>query len=56
VATGHASNQIVFEVYGKHTEGFEQDCLAILRYYGRDFKNPGKTKPRLHAKAGVFEP
>jgi len=40
----HASKQMVYEVYGKYTEGLEQDRLAILRYYGRDFKNPGKIK------------
>jgi integrase len=39
---GHASKQMVFEVYGKYTEGLEQDRLAILRYFGRDFKTPGK--------------
>ena len=39
---GHASKQMIFEVYGKYTEGLEQDRLAILRYFGRDFKNPGK--------------
>jgi integrase len=39
---GHASKQMIYEVYGKYTEGLEQDRLAILRYFGRDFKNPGK--------------
>ena len=39
---GHASKQMIFEVYGKYTEGLEQDRRAILRYFGRDFKNPGK--------------
>ncbi|MDD2541155.1 MAG: hypothetical protein PHH28_08935 [Desulfuromonadaceae bacterium] len=39
---GHASKQMIFEVYGKYTEGLEQDRLAILRYFGRDFKNLGK--------------
>lgn len=40
---GHASKQMVFETYGKYTKGLEQDRLAILRYFGRDFRNPGKT-------------
>jgi len=39
---GHASKQMVFETYGKYTEGLEQDRLAILRYFGRDFRTPGK--------------
>ena len=39
---GHASKQMIFEVYGKYVEGLEQDRLAILRYFGRDFKTPGK--------------
>ena len=34
---GHASKQMVYEVYGKYTEGLEKDRMAILRYYGRDF-------------------
>lgn len=39
---GHASKQMIYEVYGKYTEGLEQDRLAILRYFGRDFRNTGK--------------
>lgn len=34
---GHASKQMVYEVYGKYTEGLEKDRMAILRYFGRDF-------------------
>ncbi|OHB54680.1 MAG: hypothetical protein A2Y12_19160 [Planctomycetes bacterium GWF2_42_9] len=41
---GHASKQMIFEVYGKYTEGLEQDKLTVLRYFGRDFKTPGKRK------------
>jgi integrase len=39
---GHASKQMIFEVYGKYTKGLESDRLAIFRYFGRDFKKPGK--------------
>ncbi len=41
---GHASKQMIYEVYGKYTEGLEQDKLAVLRYFGREFKSPGKRK------------
>ena len=34
---GHASKQMVYEVYGKYVEGLEKDRMAILRYFGRDF-------------------
>jgi integrase len=37
---GHASKQMIYEVYGKYTKGLEQDRLAILRYFGKDFKTP----------------
>ena len=35
---------MINEVYGKYTEGLEQDRLASLRYYGRDFNAQGKRK------------
>lgn len=35
---GHASKQMIFEVYGRYVEGLEQDRLKILAYFGRDFK------------------
>ena len=35
---GHASKRMVYEVYGRYTEGLEQDRLKILSYFGRDFK------------------
>lgn len=35
---GHASKQMVYEVYGRYVEGLEKDRLRILGYYGRDFK------------------
>lgn len=41
---GHASKQMIYEVYGKYTKGLEEDRLAIFRYFGRDFKTPGKRK------------
>lgn len=34
---GHASKQMVYEVYGQYVEGLEKDRMAILRYFGRDF-------------------
>jgi len=41
---GHASKHMIYEVYGKYTEGLEQDKLAIFRYFGRNFKSPRKRK------------
>ncbi|WP_129126912.1 site-specific integrase [Geomonas oryzae] len=35
---GHASKQMIYEVYGRYVEGLEQDRLRILSYFGRDFK------------------
>jgi integrase len=35
---GHASKQIIYEVYGKYTKGLDKDRIAILRYFGKDFK------------------
>lgn len=35
---GHASKQMIYEVYGRYVEGLEKDRLQILRYFGRDFK------------------
>ncbi|WP_246153038.1 tyrosine-type recombinase/integrase [Oryzomonas rubra] len=35
---GHASKQMIYEVYGRYLEGVEQDRLKILAYFGRDFK------------------
>lgn len=34
---GHASKQMVFETYGKYTEGLEKDRKDILEYFGTDF-------------------
>lgn len=36
---GHASKQMIYEVYGKYTEGLEKDKQAIQEYFGNDF-NP----------------
>ncbi len=33
---GHASKQMIYEVYGKYTKGLERDRLAILRYFGKE--------------------
>ncbi|WP_156912175.1 hypothetical protein [Citrifermentans bremense] len=35
---GHASKQMIYELYGRYVEGLEQDRLKILAYFGRDFK------------------
>ncbi|MBW4054977.1 MAG: tyrosine-type recombinase/integrase [Proteobacteria bacterium] len=34
---GHASKQMIYEVYGKYTEGQEKDRQAIQEYFGNDF-------------------
>ena len=34
---GHASKQMIYEVYGRYTEGLEKDRQAIQGYFGNDF-------------------
>jgi integrase len=34
---GHASKQMIYEVYGRYVEGLEEDAADILDYYGDDF-------------------
>ena len=34
---GHASKQMIYEVYGKYVEGLETDAGKILDYFGKDF-------------------
>ncbi len=41
---GHASKQMVYEVYGKYTQGLEEDREDILGYFGHDFLTRGKQK------------
>jgi len=41
---GHASKQMVYEVYGNYVDGLEEDASAILDYFGRDFIEPRKKK------------
>jgi integrase len=41
---GHASKQMVFEVYGNYVEGLEEDAENILEYFGNDFVMPRKSK------------
>ncbi|GFE60620.1 Arm DNA-binding domain-containing protein [Geobacter sp. AOG2] len=41
---GHASKQMVFEVYGNYVEGLEEDAEQIFEYFGQDFIMPRKTK------------
>jgi integrase len=34
---GHSTKEMVFEVYGKYTEGLEEDKGKILEFFGKDF-------------------
>ncbi len=34
---GHASKEMVFEVYGKYVEDLETDAGLILDYFGKDY-------------------
>jgi integrase len=39
---GHASKQMVYEVYGNYVEGLEEDAEAIYNYFDQDFITPRK--------------
>ena len=41
---GHASKQMVYEVYGNYVEGLEEDGERIFDYVGRDFVFTQKSK------------
>lgn len=41
---GHASKQMVYEVYGNYVDGLEEDGERIFEYMGRDFIIPQKSK------------
>ncbi len=41
---GHASKQMVYEVYGNYVEGLEEDAEAIYNYFGEDFITPRKKQ------------
>jgi integrase len=41
---GHASKQMIYEVYGRYTEGLEEDQAGILGYFGEDFLMAGKPE------------
>ena len=41
---GHASKQMVYEVYGNYVEGLEEDAEAIYDYFGQDFITPRKKE------------
>lgn len=41
---GHASKQMVYEVYGNYVEGLEEDAEAIFSYFGQDFITPRKKE------------
>jgi len=34
---GHASKEMVFEVYGEYVEDLETDAGLILNYFGKDY-------------------
>lgn len=36
---GHASKQMIYEVYGRFVEGLDEDKEAIIEYFGEDFIN-----------------
>jgi len=44
---GHASKQMVFEVYGNYVEGLEEDAEDIFNYFGQDFLTPQRTKKKV---------
>jgi len=44
---GHASKQMVYEVYGNYVEGLEEDAEAIYNYFGQDFITPRKKENPL---------
>jgi integrase len=41
---GHASKQMVYEVYGNYVEGLEEDGEKIFEYFGNDFVFTQKKK------------
>lgn len=41
---GHASKQVVYEVYGNYVDGLEEDAEAIMSYFGEDFIKSQKNK------------
>ncbi len=41
---GHASKQMIYEVYGNYVEGLEQDGERIFAYVGKDFVFGQKSK------------
>ena len=41
---GHASEQMVHEVYGNYVEVLEDDAEEMLKYFGKDFVLPRKSK------------
>lgn len=47
---GHASKQMVYEVYEEYIEGLEEDREDILNYFGADFLTPKRSaRSRHHA-------
>jgi integrase len=41
---GHSTKEMVYKVYGKYTEGLEEDKDKILAFLGEDFINPRPIK------------
>jgi len=48
---GHSTKEMVFNVDGKYTEGFEEEKDKILDFFGEDFLNPGSKKQKTPAFA-----
>lgn len=40
---GHASKQMIYEVYGRFIEGLDEDRETIIEYFGEDFINKVPT-------------
>jgi integrase len=50
---GHATKQMIYEVYGNYVEGLEEDRAAILAYMGPDFvaaESMGPAIAKMNAK------
>ena len=41
---GHASKQMVYEVYGNYVDGLEEDGERIFGYFGQDLVIPQKKQ------------
>ena len=48
---GHATKEMIFVVYGKYTEGLEEDKNSILGFFGKDFLIRGQKRQKTPAFA-----